>query len=483
MSIFVIDQGPELFWFVSQALIEEELPIKHIQTAETGEQHILQELPRVVILNGDDGAIAAEKFISRMRNHVFARNTMFIVVTADISDGFKKSLLVAGAAQILYRGPGFGPSPKFFATIVKWCNDIKSPNPALFDFRPSPFPAEGEFTSYGRLGWISQDHCMVETNIDLNPGQAVEVHNSVFEELALKGVKLECVEKNKVGRYYQYTNSLLCKIISHDPLLDTKKLEAWIQNNLDISKHKPIKLVYFEDDPDYREVIKQMIKANKRYCARGFGSIEELPEILAYQMPQLVLINRKMVVQDKAKFEKIREFLASHFCYCVTYSTGDWHDADSFKEMFDFAMHTPSTVDLPLLESMIQKLEEKLPEELKSSKEKVYFNKHSIHSRISFHSRAKLTEIAINGAGVILPFGVSNFCACEISSPSFGMAGVGQTQFFRCFTSQPAPAGMAHRMIFMGQNLKDHKLIKEAIETIDLVGYERWIKGDVGDES
>jgi hypothetical protein len=479
MSIFVIDQGPELFWFVSQALIEDELPIKHIQTADTGEQHILQELPRVVILNGDNSAIVPDKFISRMRNHVFARNTMFIVVTADTSESFKRTLLVSGAAQILYRGPGFSPSPKFFATIIKWCNDFKNPNPALFDFRPSPFHSEAEFTSYGRVGWISEDQCMVESNIDLLPGQSIAIHNPVFDELEMKGVTLECIEKNTVGRYYQYANSLLCKIVMKDPEHDHKKLDAWIKNNLDISKHKPIKLVYFEDDPDYREVIKQMIKANKRYCARGYGSLDDLTEILDYQMPHLVLINRKMVVQDKAKFEKIRDFLKGHFCYCITYSNGDWHDAESFKEMFDFAMHTPSTVDLPLLESMILKLEEKLPQELKTHDKKVYPSKHSVFSRISFHSHAKLTEIAINGAGVILPHGVSNFCACEISSPSFGIAGVSQTQYFRCFGSQATPNGIFHRMIFMGQNLKDNKLFKEAIEKIDLVGYERWLRGDV----
>ena len=100
MSLIVIDISPELYWFVSSALLTEEIPLKHFQTAAAGEQYILQELPEIVILNGDDKTIEPDKFINRMRNHVFARNTLFIVVTSDMSLSFKKALFC-----LLYTSP------------------------------------------------------------------------------------------------------------------------------------------------------------------------------------------------------------------------------------------------------------------------------------------------------------------------------------------------------------------------------------------
>ncbi|MGZ3806656.1 MAG: hypothetical protein ACXVCE_01120, partial [Bacteriovorax sp.] len=266
MGITVIDQGPELFWFVSNALLHGEFPLKHIPNIESAELSILQELPEIVIINGDDKSLHPEQFINRMRNHVFARNTLFVVLTADTSIEFKKSLLIAGAGQIFYRGRGFGPSPKFFASLIKWFLNSKNPDAQIFDYKPVPFPTDAEFTSYGRIGWISSTHCMIESNIDPSPGQCIEFKNPLFEELDIKNLKLECVEKNQVGRYYQYANSLLCKIQSKEPIKDSKKLSAWIANNQDISKHKPIKVVYFESNAAYRDEIKKMVKSDRRYC-------------------------------------------------------------------------------------------------------------------------------------------------------------------------------------------------------------------------
>ena len=478
MGITVIDQGPELFWFVSNALLQEEIPLKHIQGAIAGEKSILQDLPEIVILNGDDKSLLPEKFINRMRNHVFARNTLFIVVTADTSIEYKKKLLIAGAGQVLYKGRGFSPSPKFFASLVKWFLNNKSPDPQIFDYKPVPFPNEAEFITFGRIGWISSTHCMIEANIELGQGQSVEVTNPLFEELDIKNVKLECIEKNKVGRYYQYSNSLLCKIHSKDPEKDSKKISAWIENNQDITKHKPIKALYFEADPDYRDSIKQMIKSGKRYCARGYAKIDDLKEIFNYQMPQLILINRAIIQKDKAKFEVLKNLLKEHFCYCVTYSTSDIFDIEEFKKNYPYAMHFPSLIDLSLLESMIEKLEQKLPDNLKSDPKKIYLNKHSAYSRFLIHSPCKIIEIASNGAGVELPFGVTNFCACEISSNAFVTAEMGRAQFFRSFSSKVKSNGIYHRLIFMGQNVRDNELVREAIEKITAVGFDRWLAGD-----
>jgi hypothetical protein len=481
MAIIVIDQGPELYWFVSNALLQDEIPLKHLQSIQAGENCILQELPDIVILNGDDKSLLPEVFINKMRNHVFARNTLFIVFTADTSAEFKKALLIAGVGQILYRSRGNNPSPKFFASLIKWFLNNKTPDDKIFDYKPVAFPSEAEFSSFGRIGWLSPTHCMIETNIDLNPGQSLEIKSSLFDELEIKNLKFECVEKNKVGRYYQYTNSILCKISSKDPFKDPKKLEAWIQNNLDVSKHKPIKVVFFENDPEYRDEIKKMIKADKRYCARGYTDLAEFQEILNYQLPHLILINRELIQKDKPKFEALRTFVKSNFCYCITYASNEILSVEEFKKNYDFAMHSPTPITLSLLESMIQKLEEKLPENLKSDDKKIYLNKHSAYSRLSFHAPCKITELALSGIGIELPFSISNFCACEISSNSFAIANMGRAQFFRSFlnkASSDSSKGKYHRMIFVGQTIKDNELVKEAIELITAYGFERWLKGD-----
>jgi hypothetical protein len=479
MSIAVIDQGPELYWFVSNALSQTDISLKHIQTLGAGEHFILQELPDIVIMNGDDKTLRPEEFINKMRNHVFARNTLFIVFTSDTSVEFKKSLLVAGAGQILYRGRGFSPSPKFFASLIKWFLTKKDPDPQTIDFKPAPFPTEADFISFGRIGWMNSTHMMVETNINLEPGQSLEFKSSLFEELDIKNLKLECVEKNKVGRYYQYANSVLCKIHTKDFFKDSKKLEAWIANNQDISKHKPVKIVYFEAESDYRDEIRKMVKADKRYCARGYASIKNVEEILQYQLPHLILINRALIQKDKARFDVIKNFVKNNFCYCITYANSDVFNAEEFKKDYDFAMHSPTSIDLSLLESMILKLEEKLPDNLKTDPKKIYFNKYSPYSRISFLATCKLKEIALSGAGVILPFSLSNFCACEIGSNPFSVANMNRHQFFRSFSCKKVDDGFYHRMVFMGQNVKDNEQVRETIRLIEADGYEKWLAGEV----
>lgn len=482
MSIAVIDQGPELFWFVSNALLQTEIPLKHLQTNAAGEQYILQSLPDIVIVNGDDKTLRPEIFINKMRNHVFARNTLFIVFTSDTSIEFKKTLLYAGAGQILYRGRGFSPSPKFFAGLIKWFMNPKDPDANAIDYKPAPFTSDADFISFGRVGWINETHVLVECNINLEPGQSIEAKSVLFDELDIKNLKLECIEKNKVGRYYQYANSLLCKIKSKDPVKDAKKLEAWIENNQDVSKHKAVKMVYFEEDSDYRDEIRKMIKADKRYCARGYSSLTNIEEVLQYQIPHLILINRAIIQKDKAKFEAIRNFVKNNFCYCITYAHSEVFSAEEFKKDYEFAMHSPKALELPLLESMIAKLENKLPDHLKTDDKKVYLNKHSAYSRINFTADGQIKEIALSGAGIILPFSLSNFCACEIRSNSFTVADMNNAQFFRTFSCKKVDNGYYHRMVFMGQNVKDNEKVREAIRLIEQFGYEKWLAGETSTE-
>ncbi len=475
MSIAVIDQGAELYWFVSNALLQDELPLKHLKTTSSGEQFILQELPAIVVLNGDDSAIQPEKFIGKIRNHVFARNTMFIVVTADTSAEFKKSLIIAGASQILYRGRGYTPSPKFFRNLIKWFLNLKNPDPQVIEYKPVEFLADGEFSTFGRIGWLSAAQCYIEVNLDLSPGQTIEMRNPLFDELDIKDVTLTIVDKNTIGRYYQYANGYLCKIESKKSNADKKKLLAFIESNQDISKYKPVKVVYYEQNVNNREAIKGMIKLDQRYCARGFANLDNFLDELNFQLPHLILIDRQMIEANRTKFEPLKKFLQSHFCYCVTYDNEGKTDLEKYKKDFDFAMHVPRGIESKLLESMVQKLDEKmLANHMEDSSGKIFFNKYSAYSRMSLHSHCRVNELAITGVGVYLPFAMSSYCAFEITSQGFTHLGMNRMQYFRSFINKKSSTDIYHQCIFMGQTVSDNEMIKTAVEKIKASSFEEW---------
>lgn len=475
MSIAVIDQGAELFWFVSNALLQDELPLKHLNSISAGEKYILQELPKIVVISGDDSSINAEKFIGQIRNHVFARNTLFIVVTADTSPEYKKSLIIAGAGQILYRGKGHNPSPKFFRNLIKWFLNFKNPDPQLIEYKPVQFEIEGEFSTFGRIGWMSSAQCYIEVNLDLEPGQSIELRNPLFDELEIKDAKITIVEKNKTGRYYQYSNGYLCKIETKHTERDKKKLLAWVESNQDISKYKPIKVLYYEQDAANREHIKSMIKLDKRYCARGFADLENFLDELNYQLPHLILIDRQMIVDNKTKFEPLKKFMQTHFCYCVTYDNEGVTDIEEFKKNFDFAMHLPNHLESELLESMIEKLDAKLMSQGKDdSKNKVFLNKYSPYSRMSLHGHCKMTELAISGVGIQLPFAMTSYCAFELTAQGFTHMGMNRMQYFRSFINKKMSNYVYHQCIFMGQTITDNELIKTTVEKIKLSSFEEW---------
>lgn len=478
MAIAVIDQGAELYWFASSALLQDEIPLKHLSSIQSGEKYLLEELPTIVILNGDDSSIHAEKFITKIRNHVFARNTLFIVVTADTSPEYKKALIIAGAGQILYRGKGYNPSPKFFRTLVKWFMNIKAPDPQSIEYKPVPFELTGEFSTFGRIGWISSSQCFIESNLDLNPGQSIELKNTLMDELEIKDPKITIVEKNQVGRYYQYANSYLCKLESKHVGQDHKKLGAWIKDNQSISKYKPIKVLYYEQIPENRENIKGMIKLDQRYCARGFANLDNFLEELEAQLPHLILIDRQLIEKNKAKFEPLKNFLKTHTCYCVTYDNDSITKLEDYKKNFDFAMHVPNKVESELLEMMVKKLEEKLlGGKEDTSKNRVYFNKYSPYSRISLHAPCQITELAITGIGVQIPYVMAPYCAFEITAQGFTHLSLNRMQYFRTFINKKLSTGAYHQCVFIGQTIKDNELIKTAVEEIKKVGFEKW-KGD-----
>jgi hypothetical protein len=475
MSIIVVDQGAELFWFVSNALLQDDIPMKHVKTIPMSEELILKELPALVVLNGDDKSLHPDAFIAKMRNHVFARQTMFIVVTSDTTSEYKKALIIAGASQILYRGHHQTPSPKFFRAMVKWFLDVKNPDPQLIDFKTVDFPEHAEFTTFGRVGWITTKKCLLEVNVDLLPGQTIDFHCPLFDELNIKNAKVTVVEKNKVGRYYQYANSLECNLVFSDQFKDVKKLEAWIANNQDVSKPKLVKLLYFEPDADEREKIKKMIKVEKKYCARGFSNLDHFIEDLEFQLPQLVVVNRKLIQQSKAKFEPLAKFLKSHFCYCVTYDPENVTQIDSFKKSYEFALHWQTAIDGSLLDSMVSKLEAKMkPSDDTLEQPKVYFNKYSPYSKISLSSPCSISQIALSGAMIELPFQLSPYCAFEVASSGFSFIDLHRVQYLRNLVSKKTQSSYIHQSILIGQTFADNEVIKKVIQDISENGYEKW---------
>ena len=326
---------------------------------------------------------------------------------------------------------------------------------------------------------------MLETNLSLEPGETIDVNCPLFDELEIKDAKVQCVEKNKIGRYYQYANSLLCKWGSKKFDSDQKTLSSWIKQNQKVSKNKSVKIVFFEPEFQYRKTVREMIKADARFCARGYHTLEDFLDVLNYQQPQLVLINRALIQKDKNKFEPIKKYVASNFCYCVTYGTDDMLDIEEFKKQYEFAMHSKNPISFELLDGMITKLQAKMPNTSPVDEDKkLYFNKNSVNSRITFHTPCNLTELTETACGVTLPYTLSNFCGVEITAHAFSIAKIPRSQFYRVFFSKKgSSAGQVyHRIMAVGLNFKETDSIIEAMNLITTFGYDRWLVGDTKDE-
>lgn len=484
MKIAIVDQGPELFWFVSNALIQnEKIILRHIQNSQTAEDFILDELPAIVILNGDDPSIETEKFISKMRNHVFARNTHFIVSTVNDSIEQKRALIQAGTGYILYRNKGQFPDQKHFSKVIKWFETAKEPDKETFEYKPGKFPFEAEFSTFGRMGWLTSTHCLIETNLDLNPGQVVEADNVLFEEMGLKDVKLTVIDKNVVGRYYQYANSFLCQIDSKNFKVDEKNLAEWVKLNTMNSKNKSVKMIFFEADPNYRREIRQMIKQDAKYCARGYGNIDNILNDIKFQRPQLILINRTLIEKDKQKFEQIKNYLKNSFCYCVTYDPYNVTNLEEYKKNIPYVMHSATPVTLSTLESMIQMLIPKMPKGPHDDFEpKVILPKKLSASRVTLYFKGEITEISATGCGVQLPISLSPFCPVEVSSQGFALAKLNRVQFTRNHfnkNSSDASKGTYHRLMFVAQTSKDIQICQDTAKSIQENSFDKWMSGDL----
>lgn len=481
MNILVLSKKPDLYWNVCKALQSLNLQIKHRLNVQAAEEYIFNEVPDIVILKGSDENFSPIEFMNKMRSQIFTHNTQYIVVTSDTSSKFKEELLNAGAGQIFYQGTNFNFSPLLFYSFIKWFIDSNKPNAHIFDYNAISIISKVEFQTDGRLGWISPNYCLIETNIDLAVGQSISVNHPIFDELEMKNVKLKCVSKNIFGRYYNYTNSLLLKLSTQNQIKDCKKIETWILENIANSKRKVFKIVFYESDPVSRENILNLLKSKevKRYVTRGYTKIDNLEENLTYQIPQLVIINRAMIQDDPDKLKIIQNFIKKNNCDCITYTTSELPGILEFKNNFNLAIHYSTPINTEILDSMIKKIEEKLAKKLNDEEIKFFPKKNSRLSPVNLYASGTLSEFALNDIGLKLPFSFSPLSLCNVSCHFFRDIGINRTQFFRTFTKKEdddSPKEFYHRMIFIGQNVKEIELIKIANEKIAKLGYEEWLK-------
>lgn len=490
-TILVVDQGTEIFWFSSRILGQDEklqklIYLKHINNIALGEEFILKELPKIVILNGDDPNYSPVTFIGKMRNHVFARNTLFVVITSNTNYEFRRSLLIAGAAQVFYKNSKEPPSSIHFKELILWLLHLED---AEKSFTPSKFEESvkiqsiGDFTTYGRIGWISSDKVYIEINLVLKEGQRIDFGNShLSEELNIKNIELVVLKKDPTGRYYQYAHGYLCKIDwnGNDSTADKNRLHTWIKQHAELSKEKPVKVVYFDSDGENRNEIKNLIKFDRRYCARGYGDLKNFPQRLEYQRPNLILINTDLFSADKVIFVEIKKFIKNHLSYCITYGHKTNESLQTFQKEFPEAMHIKEALTEKVFGPMTEKLEAKIlstrSEDDKKSK-KIYFSKNSPMSRISLKTKCSIVQLSPNGLIVTLPFVMASFCSFNLVSPLFNLLTIHSSQYLRNQSTNPVCIGeeqYAHHCLFFGQIQSESKIIDLAIKKISSSNFEDW---------
>lgn len=461
--------SPELYWYVSNALSSLNLPLTHYTNSSHAEKVVYNELPDIVILNGDDGQLNTAQFIGKMRNHVFARNVHCIVFTSDTSFEYKKALIIQGASFVFYKHHATQTDPKDFKRCVEWLLNYKTTDQHPFDTKALKTHFTGELTSWGRIGFINELHLLIESNIELNPGESIAITSPLLNDLAIKDARFVCIEKNNIGRYYQYNHSLLGRIESRHTEQDRKKIKAWIADNTEISRGKPVKIIYFESDANYRDQITTMLKMDKKYCARGFKNIKNFAKILEHQLPHLILINRKLINQNKTEFDAIKKFVKTNFCFCITYDLDNTIDILEYKKNYPQFMHVDRPLDEKILESMILKLSEKMPKTMEDN-DKLIFNKHSPYSRIAFHSEILINEVCEDYIGLRIPYLLNPYCSMEISSNLFVKLKLNHLGIFRaieCKKGNKTNEGILHRSIFIGMSPKDNEIIRESLKELE----------------
>ncbi len=210
--ILVIDRSPESFWITSNAVGSiEELKLSHVDKIENAEDAITRELPQLVIFNADDPELNAIELVRKMRNKVFARHVPFLAITKSTDMTFRRELLIAGVSQIVYRKQGEDFDLVYLKNIILWILNSDEPSKDLFEYTPQPFTNKARMTLYGRIGWISETHTLIESYLELKPGEKVEINSPLFEEIGVSALGV-CEKVNHVGRYYKYSSTMLLRL-------------------------------------------------------------------------------------------------------------------------------------------------------------------------------------------------------------------------------------------------------------------------------
>lgn len=472
--LFVVDFSPDLFWHIGNVTRSENFQLRHILNIKTAEEEIIHDLPALVLVNADhlDGDV--NKFMSKIRTHVFARQTMFVVFTANPEFEFTRSLIISGATYVFNRDIKTIQA-KEVLTILKWCLDYKNLKESSFTASFLPYEETGEVTTWGRLGFITKDYLLIEANIDLNEGESLLIDGPLFEELGIKNAKFQCVAKNPTGKYYQYTNSYLGMLKTDHPERDPKAISAFIENNKDTSKAKPIKVVYFEDGAHERLHIASVVKMDKRYSGRGYSDAKDFVEIIKYQSPHLIFINERLLVKNKMEVKKSLDYLKEHHAVVVAYRQADdlpldKADNEALLRLFPQLFRVERPIDEKLLEGMTAKLEAKLTKDHILSEEefgkRLTLNKHSAYSRVSFQIPIHMTQISEEGITLESPIKLSLYCGVQINSISFSTNRIGRLHLFRVVggAKNKGPQGYKHQFIFIALNLTDQKNIEHYLE-------------------
>ncbi len=473
MEIVVIDQGPELFWFVSNAMVNEDVHLKHIKTKQAAIEHVFKDLPDIVIINGDDEDFNITELIAKFRNHAFLRNIQFIVSTGNSSLEFRRNLMLSGAGYILFKSKnGYTIPTLFFRNVLKWFLNIRGSDSNSFQDKGVEIKVEASGLTFGRLNSIFQDGtCLIENNLDLNNGEILEIENSIFDELAFKDIKFKIIKKNHTGRYYQYAHSYLCKIELTDDSIQMPILQSWIENNSQITKNKNIKVVYFENQSEYREEIRKTIKIDAKYCARGYKNLNDINFVLDYQKPDFILVNRSFITSDGQNFLKLKDYLKKHNCFIITYNTeaSSKNELDKLKVEYPYALHANGVVELSTLNTMIDKVIAGKPKDIKN----IVFGKHSPYSRINFPMKVEVSELGEFGITFKSNLKSDRFLALSLNSLFFNKIQLGKNQLFRVYDIKTGAIPL-QRAIFVCQNNKERELVKEAMKKIKELGFDKF---------
>jgi hypothetical protein len=220
---------------------------------------------------------------------------------------------------------------------------------------------------------------------------------------------------------------------------------------------------------DRREEILAMLNSDDKVYARGCTDLKNIKEDLNSQMPNLIFVNRDLINEDRKSFDVIRKFVKNSFCFCVTFSNTNSIEVKEFNKNYPFAMHSQTTINQNIFQSMIDKLNVKLPAKLIPDERKFYFDAKSPYLLMNLNAPCVIKDLSQNGMKIQVPLSIENFSLCEISCHTFVNLELSRIQILRIFVDMTADSNSEnkdYRLIFMGQNQRDLDLLNKSIEVV-----------------